>query len=222
MPWLETDVLEQRIRFVTAALRPGANRRALCRTFQISSPTAYKWLARYAAEGVETDLVTATRGEGGRFRGARDGPEHPGRERLAEIREQELRAAARALGIREVTLLGYGDGVLDRADAREAIGRIAGHVRRVRPHVVLSFGPDGAYGHPDHVAISQLSTAAMVAAADPAYAHDPATAALPPHAVSKYYYMASPEERSLAYQNAVRKLTSQVDGVERDPPSWPD
>ena len=179
-------------------------------------------LARYAAEGVETYLVTATRGEGGRFRGARDGPEHPGRERLAEIREQELRAAARTLGIRDVALLGYGDGVLDRADAREAIGRIAGHVRRVRPQVVLSFGPDGAYGHPDHVAITQLSTAAMVAAADPAYAHDPATAALPPHAVAKYYYMASPEERSLAYEHAFRKLTSHVDGIERDPPSWPD
>jgi LmbE family N-acetylglucosaminyl deacetylase len=179
-------------------------------------------LARYAAEGVETYLVTATRGEGGRYRGVREGPEYPGRERLAEIRELELRAAARVLGLREVSLLGYGDGVLDRADPREAIGRIAGHVRRVRPQVVLSFGPDGAYGHPDHVAISQLSAAAIVAAADPGYTHDPATAALPPHAVSKFYYMASSAEFSGLYEDAFRKLTSQVDGVERDPPPWPD
>ena len=51
MPWLETNVLEQRIRFVSAAQAPGANRRALCRAFGISPPTAYKWIARYATLG---------------------------------------------------------------------------------------------------------------------------------------------------------------------------
>jgi transposase InsO family protein len=61
MPWLETDVLEQRIRFVTAALQPGANRRALCRAFQISAPTAYKWLARYAADGAVRGLRDGSR-----------------------------------------------------------------------------------------------------------------------------------------------------------------
>lgn len=61
MPWLETDVREQRIRFVTAALQPGVNRRALCRAYQISPPTAYKWLARYATAGAVQGLVDQSR-----------------------------------------------------------------------------------------------------------------------------------------------------------------
>ena len=48
MPWLETDVQQQRIQFVVAARRPGANRAALCRAFGISRKTGYKWLAREA------------------------------------------------------------------------------------------------------------------------------------------------------------------------------
>src|SRR6267378_3167457 len=78
-------------------------------------------LARYAAEGIETTIITATRGESGRFRRERDGPLHPGPEGLARIREAELRTAARVLGIQEPILLGYRDGALDQADPREVI-----------------------------------------------------------------------------------------------------
>src|SRR5262245_35350819 len=78
--------------------------------------------ARYADEGAEVHLVTATGGEGGRFRGLKqDDPGHPGREQLAAIREGELRAAAEVLGIRSVTTLGYPDGRLDSVDPLEAI-----------------------------------------------------------------------------------------------------
>jgi LmbE family N-acetylglucosaminyl deacetylase len=128
-------------------------------------------LAKYASEGIETFLVTATRGEGGRYRGHGPGDEnHPGSEELGKIRVGELHAAAAALGIRELSLLDYRDGALDRANPAEAVGRIADHVRRARPDVVLTFGPDGAYGHPDHIAISQFTTAAIVQAADPSSA----------------------------------------------------
>ena len=76
-------------------------------------------------------------------------------------------AAAKELGLREVRFLDYTDGALDqRRSTAEAIEKIAGHLRRVRPQVVITFGPDGAYGHPDHIAISQLATAAIVCAAD--------------------------------------------------------
>ena len=61
MPWLETNVLEQRLRFVSATHVPGANRRALCRVFGISPPTAYKWLARYAALGAVGGLSDQSR-----------------------------------------------------------------------------------------------------------------------------------------------------------------
>jgi LmbE family N-acetylglucosaminyl deacetylase len=179
-------------------------------------------LAKYASEGVEVFLVTATRGDGGRYRGHRpDEHEHPGPAALAKIRETELRAAASVLGVREVSLLDYRDQHLDRANPREAVAGIAGHLRRVQPDVVVTFGPDGAYGHPDHIAISQFTTAAIVAAGDPAFAFD-GVAASAPHSVSKLYYMAWPESTWTAYQAAFRKLVSAVDGVERQATPWAD
>lgn len=179
-------------------------------------------LAKYAAEGADVFLLTATRGDGGRYRGRRpDDPEHPGRSALASIREAELRAAASALGVREVALLDYRDQHLDRADPSEAVAAIVKHVRRVQPDVVVTFGPDGAYGHPDHIAISQFTTAAIVASADPTFSWD-GVAAMPPHVVSKLYYMAWPEPTWKAYQAAFRKLVSTVDGVERQAVPWPE
>src|SRR5690348_1734951 len=173
-------------------------------------------LARYASEGVDVFLVTATRGESGRFRGQPPGdPQHPGSEALARIREAELRSAAAVLGVREVSFLDYTDQHLDRADPREVIGRVVRQIRRVRPDVVVTFGPDGAYGHPDHIAISQFCTAAVAAAGDTGFAADGVDAATPSHAVSKLYYVAWPESTWSAYQSAFKKLTSMVDGVER-------
>jgi LmbE family N-acetylglucosaminyl deacetylase len=179
-------------------------------------------LAKYASEGVDVFLLTATRGESGRYRGHRSGEhQHPGSSTLAKIREKELRAAASVLGIREVSLLDYRDQELDRANPREAISGIVEHVRRIRPDVVLTFGPDGAYGHPDHIAISQFTTAAIVAAADPGFSSDGGSTAAP-HAVSKLYYIAWPESTWAAYQAAFRRLVSKVDEVERQAVPWPD
>jgi LmbE family N-acetylglucosaminyl deacetylase len=179
-------------------------------------------LARYASEGVDIFLLTATRGDSGRYRGYRLGdPQHPGSSALANIREAELRAAASALGVREVFLLDYQDQHLDRANPREVITTIVQHLRRVQPDVVVTFGPDGAYGHPDHIAISQFTTAAIIAAAFTAFP-DAGIAAPRPHAVSKFYYIAWPQSTWTAYQAAFRKLVSTVDGVERQAVPWPD
>ncbi len=177
-------------------------------------------LAHYAAQGIDLALITATLGQKGRYRGERDGPNHPGPEGLGRIREAELRAAAAILGVRDLTLLGYMDGSLDRVDPIEAIGRVAHHIRRLRPHVVITFPPDGAYGHPDHVAISQLTSAAVVAAADPAHAAGAGGSA--PHAVAKLYFMVGSQASLDAYQSAVVRLRSVVDGVERTAVAWPD
>jgi LmbE family N-acetylglucosaminyl deacetylase len=179
-------------------------------------------LAKYAAEGVETSLVTATLGEAGRYRGHPVGHElHPGAAVLAGIREAELRAASDVLGVRELILLGYRDQELDRVDPREAQGRIAHAIRRVRPHVVVTFGPDGAYGHPDHVAISQLATAAIVRAAGRSSSRGEGRT-LPPHRVDKLYYMAMTGPAWAAYQGAFKRLVSIVDGVERQAVPWPE
>ena len=178
-------------------------------------------LAKYAAEGIETCLVTATRGEAGRFRGHRGNDQHPGPQKLAQIRESELRAAASVLGIRDLSLLDYRDQELDRADPREAVARIVSHLRRARPDVVITFGPDGAYGHPDHIAICQFTTAAVVAAADPAFRADVDGGAAP-HVVKKLYYMAWPTSTWNAYEEAFKRVVSTVDGVERQAVPWPD
>ncbi len=173
-------------------------------------------LAKYAAEGVATYLVTATRGERGWFG---DQSEYPGLEALGKIREVELLAAANVLGIRHVEFLDYLDGELDQAPPAEVIAKIVGHIRRVKPDVVVSFGPDGGYGHPDHVAISQLSTAALVAAADPTA---PFCRELPVQRVSKFYYIVATHKLASVYQSVFGRLVMFIDGVERDEVAWPD
>jgi LmbE family N-acetylglucosaminyl deacetylase len=173
-------------------------------------------LAKYAMEGVETFLVTATRGERGWFG---DEQENPGPEALGRLREEELLAAAQVLRIQEVNLLGYMDGELDQANPAQAIGKIVGHVRRVKPHVVITFDPYGAYGHPDHIAISQFTTAALVCAADPDYIYADEFA---PHRVAKLYYLTTTADMIDLYQSAFGDLVMRVDGVERRASSWPD
>jgi LmbE family N-acetylglucosaminyl deacetylase len=180
-------------------------------------------LAKYASEGVDVMVLTATRGDAGRFQGHRVGdPGHPGAAELGRIREGELRAAAAALGVGAVACLGYGDGQLDRANPDQVIAEIAWHVRRHRPNVVITFGPDGAYGHPDHVAISQFTTAAMVAAAGADLRAPRDEAIIAPHVVSKLYYLAWSEATWAAYQHAVHKLVATVDGIERQATPWPE
>ena len=172
-------------------------------------------LAQYAAEGVETYLVTATRGERGRFGDAR---ESPGPEVVGRTREAELLAAAKELGLSDVRFLDYPDGALDTVDPAAAIEKIAGHLRRVKPHVVITFGPDGAYGHIDHIAISQLTTAAIVCAADPSFRSQPPIEA--PHRVSKLYFIAWSAKKMAAYQAALRALVFNVDGETRQAVPW--
>jgi LmbE family N-acetylglucosaminyl deacetylase len=170
-------------------------------------------LAKYAAEGIKTYLITATGGERGWFG---DPGAYPGAEALAAIRKEELRAAAKALGIRQVNWLGYQDGELDRADHQEVITKIVKHLRRVRPHVVVTFDPSGAYGHPDHIAICQFATAACAAAGDPGFADGDGTS----HRVSKLYYMAETKDDLVAYEEAFGELVVQVNGEERRGVGW--
>lgn len=174
-------------------------------------------LATYAAEGIETYLVTATRGERGWI-----GEPHayPGPRALGEIRERELRAAATVLGIRHLDILDYVDGELDRAEPLEVVAKLVGIVRRARPDVVITFGPEGAYGHPDHIAISQLTTAALVCAADPGYADGVGGARQ--HRVAKLYHKIWTAEEQAVFEAAFGDIVMHVDGAERRPLAWPE
>jgi LmbE family N-acetylglucosaminyl deacetylase len=171
-------------------------------------------LAKYASEGVETYLVTATRGEKGWWGAEAD---YPGPTELGRIREAELLAATEVLGVQETELLDYVDGELDEADPEEVTRRIAAAVRRFRPDVLVTFGHDGIFGHPDHFAMCQYVTAAVVRAAG-------ADLSLPgsPHQVAKLYYYGCTPAALAAYQAAFGDLVMHVDGAERRSPGWQD
>jgi len=172
-------------------------------------------LAKYAAEGIEIHLVVAARGERG-WPGKES--EYPGLETLGKLREAEVRAAANVLGLHSVYFLDYLDGDLDKAHPAEAIAKIVRYLRLVRPDVVVTFGPFGGYGHPDHIAISQFTTAAIIEAAnqESLYSRDLAT-----HSVSKLYYMAETAEVFGVYQSVFGDLVMHINGVKRGIVTWP-
>jgi LmbE family N-acetylglucosaminyl deacetylase len=112
-------------------------------------------LARYTALGHPIRLVTVTSGQKG------TGPfTRLSGDALGAAREDELRCAARLIGIPSPVLLQYQDQGISQP---EVMAEIAGHLRRIiaeaRPDVVITFGPDGATGHPDHRAVSNIVTA---------------------------------------------------------------
>lgn len=169
-------------------------------------------LARYAAEGAAVSLVTATRGELG---WPWEDEPYPGEQALGQRREGELRRAAEALGLEEVHFLDYIDGQLDQADPQQAARQVAEHIRRWRPQVLLTFDPHGIYGHPDHIAICQIATAAVMLAAAP----DPVSGDQP-HSVSKLYYAAETQEALDRYEGIFGEIRMQIDGQERAPAGW--
>lgn len=171
-------------------------------------------LARYSAEGVETYLVCATRGERGWFDS--EGPD-PGPEGVARIREAELHCAAEQLGLHEVCFLDYIDGDVDQAEPQEIISKIVTQIRRIKPDVVVTFSPDGAYGHPDHIALSQFTNAALVYAADGNF-----VSSGPSHRVSKFYYMVDSLDVVQAANEAFGGISMGVDGVTRHHVGWQD
>lgn len=114
-------------------------------------------LAWCAQLGTDVSLLCMTRGEHGR--GAGD---------VGGTRSRELEAAARALGIGCVTLLHHEDGMLPWLSAEALRSAIEAGIRARRPEVVITFDADGLYWHPDHIAVHELTTAAIVRLGDDA------------------------------------------------------
>lgn len=170
--------------------------------------------SKYAAEGVETHLVCATRGERG-WSGPAE--QFPGLEGLGKIRTQELENAVAILGIKSLSFLDYIDGDVDQANHAEAVGKIVTHIRKIQPQAVVTFGHDGIYGHPDHIAIGQFTNAAIVCAADDSYKD---AENLPPHRVSKLYYMVDGIEFVELVAPYMDEMTFPVDGQLRGENPW--
>lgn len=109
-------------------------------------------------------LVHATDGEGGAIAEGSGAT----RDNLGAVRREEDRRAWAVLGHPpdRHEWFGYPDGALTEVPRHELVDRIAAVLDQERPEVVVTFGPDGITGHPDHVAISQATTEAFLQLAD--------------------------------------------------------
>ena len=129
---------------------------------------------KYADAGVNVTLVCATRGEAGEI--APDVNATP--QNLGQVREEEMRCAAEKIGINNLYLLDYRDSgmigtpenndphCLWQANLMEVTEKLVRIVRRHKPHVMLTFDPQGGYGHPDHMKIHQAAMMAYFIAGD--------------------------------------------------------
>ena len=116
-------------------------------------------ILRHTRNGVATNLICATYGEAG-WMGKPPGAKQ---EDLPEIRAKELEEAAAALAIDGVELWDYPDGGVSAADHPQISQRITEQIVKLRPRAVVGWGPDGGYGHPDHIWIGACADAAIVA-----------------------------------------------------------
>jgi LmbE family N-acetylglucosaminyl deacetylase len=186
-------------------------------------------LSRYAASGVQVGLICATRGEVGEI----SDPSFATPETLGEVRESELRCAAETMGVRELIFLNYRDsgmvGTPENQDPRafinapadEVVCYLVSAIRRIRPDVVVTFEPNGGYGHPDHIAIHKHTLSAFHLAADGAYSTG--GAGEQPWQAARLFYTAIPRsffEQMRAQLEAAGEDMQQFANFEER--GWPD
>ena len=164
-------------------------------------------LAKYAAEGHHVYVVTPTRGEAGQIAL----PDLATPASLPAVREQELRCACKAYGIHPPIFLDYLDGQLTIVNQGQAVGKLVRIIRQIKPQVMITFGPDGIYGHYDHLAVHRWATAAYDLAADAECFPDRDVCET--HQVSKLYYRVTPQEALDARIAAGQRTAVPMDGV---------
>lgn len=114
-------------------------------------------LAACAAAGADVHILSLTHGEAGPI-------ERPGfavQATLGAVREQELQAAARSLGVASAHCLDFVDGELTWASPESIGALLRCNLRTIHPDIVITFGPEGWYWHPDHVAVHEFMMAAL-------------------------------------------------------------
>ena len=116
-------------------------------------------LAALSELGERVACVTATRGDAGN--GLHEGGDDEARKALAATRTDELARALAVLGVSEHHWLDYPDSRCADVDLEEAVGRLTRLLDQVQPRTVLSFGPDGYTGHPDHSAVARWTELAV-------------------------------------------------------------
>lgn len=186
-------------------------------------------LSRYAAQGYKVYLVCATRGEAGEI----SDPSFATPENLGQVREQELRCAAETMGINELIFLDYRDSgmagtpenddprAFNNAPAEEVVPSLVGIIRRLRPQVVVTFEPNGGYGHPDHMAIHRHTLQAFHAAAD----EERFPQQGPPWQATRLFYSAIPRSFFMDMRKQLVALgedVSDYDIFDNSEAGWPD
>jgi N-acetyl-1-D-myo-inositol-2-amino-2-deoxy-alpha-D-glucopyranoside deacetylase len=163
-------------------------------------------MAATTANGHPVTLICATRGELGESGALAVGDP----DLLGAIREQELRRACGAVGVVDVRFLGYRDSGMAGTPANDdpralmqiPVERIAMElavqIRALTPQVVITFGPEGIYGHPDHLRMHAAAIQAVDLAADPNW--EPAAGA--PWRIDALYYSTPPREEFVAMLDA--------------------
>ena len=116
-------------------------------------------LIRYVEQGVAVHSLCLTEGEQG-WAGGEGVPLVP-REHVGAARALELAEAGRRMGLASTTCLRYPDGGLASANPDHVVRDIVRWIRQVRPDVVITWGPDGGYGHPDHIAAGERALQAI-------------------------------------------------------------
>ena len=176
-------------------------------------------LAWCAHRGADVALLCLTRGEHGQdgrepvkssARHGQDASRHEqdasrhgqGAGDLGRTRGRELECAAKALGVKKVTLLEHEDGMLPWLDAARLEADIEAAIRRRRPDAVITFDEDGVYGHPDHVAVHERTTAVVEA--------------LDESAPALYYVTMPPGAMRAVADHVARRLRARTDGTAPD------
>lgn len=151
--------------------------------------------------GITTGYICATRGEAGQIRDE----SLANRETLAARRELELRRAMRMAGLHDLRILPYRDSGMDgtpenndprslvMANKDEVTAFLVAAIRELQPKVVVGFGPEGVYRHPDHIRIGELTDRAVLDAAG-----DDNPGLGDPWKVHAFYHVAVPRERLIA------------------------
>ncbi len=165
-------------------------------------------LALYAERGVETSVVCLTAGTAARNRGSAKTEDE-----LAEMRTRELGDSCRLLGVKHWEILGYKDAHLDRADLFPVAGDLVKRIRKIRPQVVITFGPDGGMtSHLDHAMAGVFATVAFEWAARPDRFPEHGA----PHAAQKLYHTTSDYKLPNRQPSAPPTISARIDiGKER-------
>jgi len=141
-------------------------------------------LLLYASRGVETHVLCLTSGQAATNRGGARSDEE-----LAAMRRAEFQASCQVLKIVRGEVLDYPDAGLDRVDFHAAVGELTERIRRIRPHVILTIGPEGAVtAHPDHSMASLFATLAYHWAGRSNRFPEQLQNGLKPHRAQKLYY----------------------------------